>query len=246
MKHLTVLFILIFCTYLGFAQQINTDRPTGAFSANSLAQGQFQGEGALTYSTNGYFGRLNTLGLSNITLRYGLVDEKLELRLTTNYRFNIESSNSQIQTPRIGAKFTIIPESTGLIPALGVIGNVSLDKFAGNRKFLTDLGFTATHKLPNHFFLTYNAVYQNVLPSKYRIFNYSANLMYESSRETSYFIDFFGSDPTYTITQENYLGGGFLHRITPTLQVDAMLYFGTNKTDEDFIVKFGISKLFIE
>lgn len=246
MKYLALLLTSVLFSFSSFAQQINTDRPTGAFSANSLAQGQFQGEGAFTFSTNGYFGRTNTLGLSNITLRYGLIDEKLELRLTTNYSFNIESSNSLLQTPRIGAKYTIIPESTGLIPALGVLANVSLDKFAGNRKFLTDLGFTATHKLPNHFFLTYNAVYQNVLPARYRIFNYSANLMYEASRETSYFIDFFGSDPTYTITQENYLGAGFLHRITPTLQFDVMLYFGTNKTDEDFLIKFGLSKLFIE
>lgn len=246
MKLLATLTSILFFTTVGIAQQINTDRPTGAFSANSLGKGQLQGEGAATFATNGYFGRTNNLGLSNITVRYGILDEQLEVRLSTNFNLNIESGTSSLQTPRLGAKYTLIKESTGLIPMLGVLVNTSLDKFAGSRKILADFGFTATHELPNHFFLSYNAVYQNVLPAKYRIFNYSMNLMYEMSRETSVFIDFYGTDPTYTITQENYLGGGFLHRITPTLQIDAMLYFGTNTTDQDFIFKLGLSKLFIE
>lgn len=154
---LIILIGLLSNSYLLFAQQIQTDRPTETESPSAISDGHLQIENGFSFEQ---LDDEKTFEVPQVVLRYGLF-KNAEFRVETAYEVNhnIQEKLRGIKPVVLGVKYHFF-DHKGAIPDIGILGRLSLPWLADNslkeKKYSPEIRLLVQHELSKKTHVGYN------------------------------------------------------------------------------------------
>lgn len=227
-----------------------TDRPGASTSPGTVDAGNFQietGANFTSFKEDNVESRSYTY--NNSLFRFGIF-ENFEVRVTTNFQEDqllvndekLDNVSSGFLPLIVGFK-TMIKEENGLIPQIGLVGNLSLPLLASTdfkpETTGADFAFLMSHTLSEKSNLTYNLGAQWGNDSPEIAYLYTISYGYSILDNLGVFAEVYGNFPEDS--RANYLwDAGLTYVITNNFQVDVS--GGTSFTEgQDLFLSAGLS-----
>ncbi len=245
---------------VSFADPLVTDRPDFTESPVSVAPGRVQLEAGFTYVRNDDDGvRTEDWSAPEALLRIGLI-ERLELRLNWDgYSWNSErpdggakTSSADAYDAALGFKYEIVREQDGLLPMLGVLGEVSFptgNGSAGGEDWGASVTLAWTYDLHDRVSLAGNfnlaSVPEGEQGERYLEPSASVALGFKLTEKFGAYVEYFGFFPdTSDADIEQYADTGLTYLVNDNLQFDVRVGFGLNEDADDFFAGAGFAVRF--
>lgn len=226
---------------------IQTDRPTFSASAALVPARSFQVE--LGYKrTRG--DDETKIEWGQLLLRYGL-SSNIELRVAPN-SYNVArrmgTEDEGIEDSRISAKFSLVREANGAIPATSLLPGLLLDTGSssiGNGQSLPSLTLLLDWRLPGSWSLTSNLGWERARSNDQEFDKLSASLSVSyplTKRLTGYAEVYVFDRESLDGDTASYYDLDLVYLVAHTLSIDATVGSGLSGTDTDYFFGLGLSK----
>ncbi|WP_131450751.1 transporter [Flavobacterium subsaxonicum] len=223
MKTCTALLLLLITPAAALAQDepIETDRPDQTETTATVPAGMFQSESGFTHRQAERNGR--ELILPETLWKYG-INDKLELRLITEFEFNKygDSLAQGLEPVDIGLKVNLWDEK-GIVPETSIILTIKLPKVASKDLAVDyvapEIRLLFQNTITDNIDLGYNlsADWDGTSPNP--IFEYTLSPNFKLSETISAYAEAFGYLPEQQHAT-HWIDGGFKYLITKNIQVD--------------------------
>lgn len=216
--------LLLGGSYIGSAQQIQTDRPNETENPNTIIQSHLQVENGFSYEKDDDG---KAFRVPEVVLRYGII-KNLEFRIESALKAVDQENNDKqfgIEPVEIGAKYHFLDHKGAAIPDLGILARVSIPWLADNayqeEKYSPEVRLLAQHGLSKTYHLGYNLGIHWLADTLQPEYIYSISADHSITKKFKVFIEAYGLAQTHHHA-DNSADAGVLFLVTNNLQLDFM------------------------
>ncbi|WP_394773081.1 transporter [Flavobacterium sp.] len=230
-------------SYIGSAQQIQTDRPNETENPSTITPKRLQVESGFSFEKED---DEKTFNVPEIVFRYGIF-KNAEIRVETALKtFDKENEDNKfgIEPVKIGAKYHILDHKGKAIPDVSLLARVSIPWMADNayqeEKYSPEIRLLAQNTLSKTWRLGYNLgvkwLPENLQPE----YIYTLSADHSLSKKFKVFVEAYGFTEAHHHA-DNSADAGVLFLVTQNLQLDLMAGTGIMHSPSKKFAEIGVS-----
>ncbi len=223
-------FLLISFNGMAQSERINTDRPDQTDGTYTIPVNTFQIENGVTFSAN--------LIINNFMLRYG-AGKSTEIRLAIDAGKEDGLNGLKPVTFSLKQRFT---QQTGALPAIALIGELSVGKFASKSFQSNELPFALKIALDKDLSDKFSLGGNLGTSDRFTELDLTFEGVYSLADNASVYLEYFSD--FHKTTSDHNLDAGILYGITRRFQIDFACGISLGNSGTPFFATTGISYLF--
>lgn len=233
----------LFCiSYIGSAQQIQTDRPNETEGPNAISKHHLQVESGFSFEQKE---EEKVFGIPELVLRYGVI-KNLEFRVESAFKIEHEEGDNDygIEPVVVGLKYHILDHKKAAIPDVALLGRVSIPWLADNAyqepKYSPELRVLVQHELSKSDHLGYNVGVQWLPENAKAEYIYSISADHSLTKKLKIVVETYGfTEPHHHA--KNTADAALLFLVNKNLQLDFIAGTGIMHAYADKFAEIGLS-----